>query len=477
MIHHHEKKNRLKSVLSLYENSKHFSKWLDATTVHGIVHVFKGKSFIRRVIWSLIFIAAAVYCLYNIVDRARYFASNPSSTTFSVNSKDTAMFPAVTICNLNPINGTFAEEHKLVDLLQLYYQRRTFYYTRPDLFEYTTASICNYYVSEVANSSMTLRDLYTKGAISANDLIYQCTFDQPAKLCEEMFVPVMTNLGICYSINAKKETKLYSRSPGTQGGLNLLYDIHQLVNYIASYDSTAGVAVQIHPSDVLPDPEENGIAIPPGKSAYISLTTQKIDDQTGNGCAQPGKPLKYFPNYDYSVSSCRANIYAQAIAENCSCLSPVSTLNNSGVRDCTVADLCCIMETVEMTDVNSCISTCQRTVYSTSVSYAEFPDDVVASQFQQLYNLMSAQTRSEFLTMNVYFQSLAVTNIVTSYSYSFTAFLSDLGGQLGLFVGASVISMLEIGLLLFDLLKAAITRFCCKKAKSPDIEMGNTDVK
>ena len=470
-------KNLNSTLLAASEKNEDVSKWLDMTSVHGIVHIFKNESLIRRLIWAFIFLLAAAYCIYNIADRGSYFDSRPSATTVSVTTNQSLAFPAVTICNFNPVDRVIAEPLGLTDLLQFYYDPYTYIITRSsnDVGEFD--EFCQGLVNRSSAASILLRDLYTVGAITIYESNLLCNFD--VSFCEnEDFIPVMTNLGLCYSINAN-ETKFYAQSTGARSGLRMFYDIRQSNQYIASFDGTAGVKVAIHSEDTLPEPDELGIAIQPGKSAYISVTAHKIDDQTGNGCTNPSKALTYFPNYKYSVSSCRANIIADNIVKNCSCLSPVSTLTGSNIRNCTVADLCCIWQTLYLarTDFSSCIPSCQRTVYSTSVSYGQFPDDMATRSIQQGLNVTQERITSDFLKINIYYEELSVTNVVTSFSYTFTALLSDIGGQLGLFLGASVISMLEIGLLLFDILKSIVKPLCCAKTKKQGIETELTEVK
>ena len=469
-------KNLKSNLLEVGEKNKEISKWLDATSINGIVHVFKSKSLIRRLIWALIFLLAAAYCIYNIADRGSYFDSRPSATTVSVTTNQSLAFPAVTICNFNPVDRVIAEPLGLTDLLQFYYDPYTYIITRSsDFVEFD--EFCQGLVNRSSAASMLLRDLYTVGAITIEESNLLCNFD--VSFCHDKdFTPVMTNLGLCYSINAN-ETKFYAQSTGARSGLRMLYDIRQSNRYIASFDGTAGVKVAIHSEDTLPEPDELGIAIQPGKSAYISVTAHKIDDQTGNGCGNPSKALTYFPNYNYSVSLCHANIIADNIVKNCSCLSPVSTLTGSNIRDCTVADLCCIWQTLYLsrTDFSSCIPSCQRTVYSTSVSYGQFPDDMATRFLQQGLNVTQELITSDLLKIHIYYEELSVTNVVTSFSYTFTALLSDIGGQLGLFLGASVITMLEIGLLLFDILKSIVKPLCCAKTKKQGIETELTEVK
>ena len=52
--------------------------------------------------------------------------------------------------------------------------------------------------------------------------------------------------------------------------------------------------------------------------------------------------------------------------------------------------------------------------------------------------------------MNIFYESQNTEVEVTVNAYSPTALLSDIGGLLGLFIGASVISMLECGAWILD---------------------------
>ena len=90
-------------------DSRKFMKYIESTPTHGVVHIFTGKSIIRRLFWLLIVLVAAGYCLYNISDRIRYLSSNPTSTTTSLVQQASLEFPAVTICNLNSVKRSYLE--------------------------------------------------------------------------------------------------------------------------------------------------------------------------------------------------------------------------------------------------------------------------------------------------------------------------------------------------------------------------------
>ena len=449
-------------------HNKYVNKWLDDTTVHGIVHVFKSKSPVRRILWSIIFLVAAGYCLSNIIDRALYFVSSPTSTTVSIELSDNQIFPTVTICNLNPVKRSFAEPHGLEDLLKLAYQTPV-----ELLFTLSDNDTCHSLLSKVDNitQQMSLHEVFKLGQIKLPDFILECTFGEKLEDCKNDFVPVLTNLGLCYSFNTKKPFK-YVRTTGTRAGLHMVVNIDQ-TEYITSFNGNAGIRIAIHPQGVLPEPDERGIAVPPGKNAYISLKSDYTNDMTKRSkCKYQEPPTKYFPDYQYSVTSCRANELVAYGRNRCGCLDPISGYFELNEINCTVVDVCCLLTSYVSVELTECQPACERQQYETTTSYANFPSIDIAAGLAYTFNTSIETFLLNFLAVNIYFEDLAITKSETTNSYSFVALLSDIGGQLGLFVGASVISMLEIGLLLFDIFKDLIlNRTCRKKMKQVQKEM------
>ena len=73
--------------------------------------------------------------------------------------------------------------------------------------------------------------------------------------------------------------------------------------------------------------------------------------------------------------------------------------------------------------------------------------------------------------MSVYFETLNIETETTRSAYSFVALLSDIGGQLGLFLGISIITIIEFGTWIVDEIKnrvfgideEKIRDTCCSK--------------
>jgi hypothetical protein len=462
-------------LCAICNDNKFISKWLDVTTVHGIVHVFKGKSLIRKLIWTVIFLVATSYCLYNITERSIFYAGSPTSTAISVSVEQTVPFPSVTICNLNPINRNFSESNNLTNLLQFIYNP-LFFSLLNNVTNADFSNTCNRFLNEASDDIryVTLTELYSRGNnLTAFPLVLDCYFSE--RNCISELVPVLTTLGLCHSFN----TTFNSIGIGTRAGLTMMLDIYQESNYVASYGGIAGVKIAIHERGTIPEPDETGIAVGPGKHAYIGLKSQTTVDETERSCNATTN-TKYFNDFNYSISSCRIDAYLDITARRCNCLFPYGEARDPNLRECTVNDLCCIFSAnLEVNNV-SCSPSCMRTTYQTSVSYANFPAIHTAEDLSNALGIPTQNFLSDLVSLNIYYEDLGQTQVLTTNPYSFSSLLSDIGGQLGLFVGASVISMLEIGMLLFDLFKDLTFVRLYKeyhKQKKKEYEFSNSVVK
>ena len=391
-------------------------------------------------------------CTFSVVDRIITFAKRPTATTIAVDSsRKKISFPAVTICNLNSVRLSYASEHNLTRLMS--------YIQNPFVYNSTT---CRQILDDAISGTLfnpPLRQVYYDGQSMMEEFVLYCAFfgsDFSLLNCKENFSVKLTDLGYCFTFNGfANESEKYVNGAGARYGLHMLLNINQ-TEYLPSF-SEAGIKVAIHPRGVPPQPYSRGIAIPAGRSAFIGMRKSTIVDESAqSNCGK--KDLQFFQSsrYNYSVSACQlSNTYAD-VADGCNCLDALYDsiyLEENGLPDCTVANVCCVADHHLIGDPGtSCPESCSYTRYDATTTYSTFPSVNSATWIADFFNytITSTNITDNLISVNVFFEDLNTQTITTENSYTITALLSDIGGQLGLFLGASVVSVIELCVYCFD---------------------------
>lgn len=431
------------------QKDREFGRWVDETTVHGVVHVFKGTSIFRRILWTAIFIGAFTGFTYNSIDRLLFLLRGTSQSSVSfTSSPEGVAFPAVTLCNLEQFSQDYAEKENLTDFIDFLF---TFF---PEDEELGCSEAVDE-VSMVADVSKTLHDLYQEGGPQAAAFFIYCSFGADVFDCSELFVPAVTQTGLCYTFNGNlSQPGLLVNNTGQRYGLRVILNITSS-DLLPNYIGDQGVKVAIHPRGVPPEPDETGVAVPPGRNAFISLQARSFSDESSKSqCSSSDLP--FFTNSEYSLPACRQNRFLSAVHEQCSCLDSLTgvyrniSAEYADAPDCTIADTCCVFEQYFMLDFNSCPADCYYDSFESSISYSKFPSTHIATELASFLMTNPNELDNDLVSLNVYFEDLFTQVMEVSDSYSIIAFLSDLGGQMGLFLGASVISAIEIGMFIGD---------------------------
>ena len=405
---------------------------------------------------------AFAVCCYEVVDRFKLFFSYTTSTSSNFEVRDSIDFPAVTFCNLNPVKKTFVDQHNLSKILNFVFN--------PSQMELSMARKKNFTQScETLSSqlspeatSMAFNSIINDQGVKRTDFIIHCSFGADNENddyydCTDQFIKEHNSLGVCYTFNSHltigQSRSKTVRNSGEKYGLRVVLNIDQ-DEYSTSLNGNAGIKLSINKFGNIPDLEEKGILVPPGMNAYIGLkTTRVIDSTRGRKCERNNPSFKYYQSESgYSAGVCKASKFAEAVDKSCKCLYYRTTSNPNNLTNCTVKDFCCLSET-KLKHSSECSEPCDTTSYSTQTSYAGFPSAAFANELSRMLNLSVNSLYKNIVAVNIYFEEVGITVTETTNPYKSSDFLSDLGGTLGLFLGASVISLLELGLLVFDEIK------------------------
>ena len=434
-------------------NLNHFEKFANTTATHGIRRIFTGKSKIRRLFWLLLFIGAAGGCMYNCIEQIRFLAGTPTSTRIEFKRLSELEFPAVTLCNNNFIQSGNMAVLPLEDYFEcitgftlLNFEERT------KLFRNCSERL------DSRQMNLPINSILRNGAQSAENFIIKCSWPTktaPGNCSYKNFTEIVTNYGVCYVFN-DIPNRLVARGVGRRFSLSILLDIQQY-KYL-NVTGEAGVLVAIHPHMVPPRPLQTGIAVPPGTNADISLRYINYTFPS-QSCGGDPEDLNFFDKYN--VPTCLLDKQYSTVADTCGCIDPASPPPKPGTRystlnytDCTMSKFECVVEQlINATEIATCEQECVNVDFSPRVSYLDFPTQINSPGYASLSIIpprSAADPRNNLVQLNIFYEDFLVQHIVEEPSYDAIRLLADIGGQLGLFLGVSVLSITEFLMWIFD---------------------------
>ncbi|XP_044162699.1 degenerin-like protein asic-1 [Acropora millepora] len=257
---------------------------------------------------------------------------------------------------------------------------------------------------------------------------------------------------------------LKSNKPGPSHGLSLELNVEQ-DEYIGLMTPEAGIRMDISTPGEMPFPMEKGISISPGYATMIGLRKEILvreDPFDRQLCLKDLKKdesnlyTKHFGAM-YSRTACKESCLAYNQRQQCDCIE--YRFPGSGKSTCNVLDkptAKCLAKVQRMFKENklncttSCPPPCREEIFKASSSFAIWPSE----KHKPIY-MASLEKRSESLhekhgshrknvcKVQVFYEELKLEKKIEQRSYILEDFVSDIGGQLGLWIGFSVLTVAE----------------------------------
>ncbi|GMT02586.1 hypothetical protein PENTCL1PPCAC_24760, partial [Pristionchus entomophagus] len=461
-----------------------FSCW---TSTHAVPHIGMANRTILGIFWTVILIGCIIGFIYQlrllIIKYLAYNVNTETKVIFDLEFSERP-FPAVMICHLNPWKAdSISSSPFLSDMYTAYTTA-----ARPNaLFGFAAGrtgerqqravkmtSLANEHLFSLINKTEYVDPHYTY-----NDLVISCSYNVEA--CNETdWTPKKDpNFGMCYVYNADGEKKT-SRA-GPLYGLRVVMRTNQ--NNYLPWTEAAGIVVSIYNQTDQPYPEVLGFYAPPGTATdmgvrYIRTTRKGAPYGT---CRVSQKAD--FPHYKgkYEVESCYRSCLQEQIIKKCGCFDPTyAYLGGTATKSCfgdgfdnstweaSSNNMNCIEEIYDssattfnmINDCTECTPPCEVQAYTTTVSTAQWPSNEYKPAECTAYNqtgqpwLLPSEDTSEpkclawykthTLLVEIYYERMNYQLLSESAAYTIVNLISDIGGQLGLFLGMSLISILEI---------------------------------
>ncbi|CAD5216336.1 unnamed protein product [Bursaphelenchus okinawaensis] len=488
-----------------YKQVKVFPEW---TSAHAIPLVGRFTR-VCCVFWLLIFAAAfGVVVWQTVVSVEKYRAYNVSvQQTLSFNSMS---FPAVTLCDLNPYKRD--EAYKIAEvqtLMEAYeYALQKSYCTNTTCNVATNTTLDDYLekvglsgvksstaINSKAQRLLTLvtgtTDMTEAGA-QYSGFLQGCSFN--TQDCQENDWTKFDSqsMGTCFIFNLAA-TRNVSRV-GPIYGLRVILKTN--VSQLLPTSTKGGFRVLVHDQGEYPFPDVYGsdVMIGSAPSLGVSFTDiSRLSSPYGN--CHSDIPEGYLYPKNYSTEGCMRSEYQAQMVEVCGCYDPTypapvnastnidnvyEEINNatfasvdsnetttvaattaSGVPVCTMSDITCWTSQIDAFTTTNCTQPCYEIAYETSLSFAMWPSGSTSTIGLCMSGDYGNETCLEMYQENgallqIYFEYQSYEKMLESAQYPKSTFLSNFGGQLGLWLGGSIIMLIEFVLLLLQF----IITFC-----------------
>ncbi|XP_072051445.1 epithelial sodium channel subunit alpha-like [Amphiura filiformis] len=302
--------------------------------------------------------------------------------------------------------------------------------------------------------------------------------------------------GNCYTFNLGLDSKILEvTTAGPLLGLTMSLYIEQ-DEYIPDIQQGAGIRVEIHSQKSMSFPEDKGLNVSPGTEAFISVRKTVID--------RKGKPFtdclptetnstifsEYFPHVEYSKLMCEKDCFYRAVLSECNCSdiryryddSQIACNHRENGGCMQMLKACTANESLEC-GTTTCTFACQEDIFKYVVSYSLWPNEkqkpVVQNRIKKISDHLKESLENDtsfvdknFVKINVYYDELTYDYIYHTVTYGKFDLLSDLGGNVGLWIGISVLAIVEILELFYDVIMSCFVKSpATEKKNNSDAEL------
>ncbi|RNA06734.1 amiloride-sensitive sodium channel subunit [Brachionus plicatilis] len=384
-------------------------------------------------------------------------------------------FPTVSFCNKNPFNFRKKSENStnaknfMIEVkkkaLENLDENRTLF----DIIEKINFDLNNKILEYI--------DRTHKHSFNIDEMLLNCQFNRFACTKDDFEYFSLAEFGNCYKFNSGKNSSrakiLDTKTPGKKNGLRLeLFTgtLDQDLDLVRS----SGIHLFIHNHSAVIFSEYDSINLSNGFEADIVVSQEhsyKLSKPYNNCIKDPAsidsfqsdlyrKSIELYGRYQQKT--CLIMCYHEYIKMECGCYFS-DALGVSSNSSCNTTMISCSKNAYEnfqnsaksLECFDLCPNECETVSYNFKISQSNFPSpfyaDLILSQQNYSENLRSftgfEMIKQSVLAVNIYHDDISLTLISEIPAKDFFQLVSDIGGILGICVGMSALSFLEI----FDL--------------------------
>ncbi|XP_032221585.2 acid-sensing ion channel 2 [Nematostella vectensis] len=451
------------------------------TTLHGLRYAVGVCDIRRRSLWILCLLACAASYLYMVIISFGTYIDRPIRTEVSHEfPKDGLDFPVVTICNLN---------YFVKSKIDTGYEDEAFFTRNLNMsvcgiirgvsgnLTCGQALLCAYETfgsSVVDGCDDVIRSRVIAAVNSSNRpfdteefmtryghdfapmLMGYCAFSVNENCDINDWSPHITPGGMCYTFSKANQRKVYFL--GGEGGLSIILDAQISEHTFGDFSTGFRVILSARGTYIN---RARGFNVFPGSHALVAVTPKKFERLPApyrTNCSD-----RFLPGYGkYTKDACYTQCINNATMTDCGCRLPSQHAKFNNLPKCSIQDQeCRAAASVRVrSTLCDCTVPCKEQIYEPRVSYSKFPDITITKILTNHFKLNKSASylRDSLVFLQIGFEELAYQVDRQAPSYGPGNLFGDLGGNMGLMLGCSILTLIEFIDFLWIALKSSLNK-------------------
>lgn len=449
-----------------------FNKFAETTSLHGVGRIVETKTQVGKISWGVLLVGFLIFLsimLFNV------FTSYMSNNIYIVREKiqvEKMVFPSISFCPTALLRKSgLSKQSMLIPMVFHMYQGKE------HMVDVNKLRIANLLSHEdlhkgfkgIKNVTPDADTLFMKKMFSG------CRFglDTPCYYPREFQeTPVSLFEGVCFKFNPTGN--FTQMGEGSYYGLSIILFVNQSdTDSFSGFDVGSGMKLVIQSHETFPFPLENGILVSPGYYTRIILQKQaykRLPPPYPSRCRSSGKTI--YPG-SYTPRNCKRSCFVRYAKKACNGTDAFVEFYSGEKRNPPLnkTELMCFydkqIEAAWPQNAKNCDCPlqCYEETYFPMVTHSLWPSPADLPYYKKIFASslgMNPTTMTDdyvyknFIKLNIFFSELAYEKVTEMPEWTGQKLISDIGGQMGIWIGASLFSVLELIIFLFYMAKTRV---------------------
>ena len=452
--------NRLKKIIE---------EGFTYSTIHGLPNIATNKHVPIKILWTVCLLVSTGVCSFLIITGVMSYLEYDVISKVSIFNEVTSPFPTISICNIYPyVNGNSSNFVRNTLIEQNFSQFLN--YSDNGLSLEPNKFLTNYL--SLINGVKVSNEEKKSYSLTLDEMLISCLYASTACNASDFEWYYDTLYGNCYMFNKGSNSSIkMSTNTGKWNGLRLELYVGS-INELEVNQQSSGAHIFIHNHTIKPN-SYSGIDVSTSTNTNIAVSRMffKKLSLPYSDCVSASDSIYYKflvdLNGKYRYRDCIMLCFQREVIENCKCrdvtLPTLDTatrmcLNNNDLTGC-LYPLFTNFSRWNMEEVCPyCKYECETVLYGYSSSFNEYPSEEYGNFLLRLNKIKAKnvtnfdQLKRNVLSLNIYYDDLQYRLVEEVPAMDLFTLISNVGGTLGLFLGMSFLSFLEIAELLLEII-------------------------